>query len=101
MPIPTSDTLSALRSQAQQQLQNSASSGSAAAAAASAALSQAAAGGGSGWLSWAWGWVSSWLYGPNITLVDCLSYFFSADELKGENMYSCEKCESLQNIDLQ
>ena len=27
-------------------------------------------------------------------LEDCLAYFFSADELKGDNMYSCEKCES-------
>ncbi len=46
-----------------------------------------------GWMSWAWNWLSGWLYGPNISLVDCLSYFFSADELKGDNMYSCERCE--------
>jgi ubiquitin C-terminal hydrolase len=29
-------------------------------------------------------------------LEDCLAYFFSADELKGDNMYSCEKCKSLK-----
>ncbi|PIK44928.1 putative ubiquitin carboxyl-terminal hydrolase 20 [Apostichopus japonicus] len=50
---------------------------------------------GDGW--WAWfaslftGW-SSWLYGPSITLDACLAAFFSADDLKGDNMYSCEKC---------
>ena len=31
--------------------------------------------------------------GPTITLRDCLSAFFSADELKGDNMYSCEQCK--------
>jgi len=65
-------------------------------------LAAAADGSGSGvgstsWLGWMWGWVSSWFYGPNITLHDCLAYFFSADELKGENMYSCEKCKKLRN----
>ena len=37
----------------------------------------------------------SLLWGPVITLHDCLAAFFSADELKGENMYSCEKCQKL------
>ena len=46
-----------------------------------------------GWLSWMWSWMSEWIYGPNISLQDCLAYFFSADELKGDNMYSCEKCK--------
>ena len=50
-----------------------------------------------GWISWAWNWIAGWLYGPTITLNDCLSYFFSADELKGDNMYSCEKCKKLRN----
>ena len=66
-------------------------------------LAAAADGSGSGvgstsWLGWMWGWVSSWFYGPNITLHDCLAYFFSADELKGENMYSCEKCKRIMYI---
>ena len=47
----------------------------------------------SGWFSWMWSWLGEWIYGPNISLQDCLAYFFSADELKGDNMYSCEKCE--------
>lgn len=32
-----------------------------------------------------------------VTLHDCLSAFFSTDELKGDNMYSCEKCNKLRN----
>ncbi|RWS10968.1 Ubiquitin carboxyl-terminal hydrolase 20-like protein [Dinothrombium tinctorium] len=49
---------------------------------------------------WIWGWlewVLSWLWGPAVSLQDCLSAFFSADELKGDNMYSCEKCKKLRN----
>ena len=52
---------------------------------------------GSGWFSWVWSWMSEWFYGPDISLQDCLAYFFSADELKGDNMYSCEKCKKLRN----
>ncbi|CAK8674247.1 unnamed protein product [Clavelina lepadiformis] len=44
-----------------------------------------------------WDWLKSWIWGPEVTLVDCLSAFFSADELKGENMYSCDKCKKLRN----
>ena len=47
----------------------------------------------SGWFAWIWSWMSEWIYGPDISLHDCLAYFFSADELKGDNMYSCEKCK--------
>lgn len=36
---------------------------------------------------WFLGWLRSWLYGPSVTLHDCLAAFFSADELKGDNMY--------------
>ena len=72
LPIPTQDTLSELR--------NPAASASS-----------------EGWVSWAWAWLASWLYGPTITLNDCLSAFFSADELKGDNMYSCERCKKLRN----
>ena len=32
-----------------------------------------------------------------MSLLDCLAYFFSADELKGDNMYSCDKCKKLRN----
>eukprot|EP00057_Strongylocentrotus_purpuratus_P022869 XP_011677343.1 PREDICTED: ubiquitin carboxyl-terminal hydrolase 20 [Strongylocentrotus purpuratus] len=39
----------------------------------------------------------SWFWGPNVTLDNCLAAFFSADELKGDNMYSCEKCKKLRN----
>ena len=50
-----------------------------------------------GWVSWAWWWLSSWFYGPDVSLTDCLDCFFSADELKGDNMYRCEKCKMLRN----
>ncbi|RUS80446.1 hypothetical protein EGW08_011815 [Elysia chlorotica] len=50
-----------------------------------------------GWLAWMYSWMKSWFVGPHITLQDCLSAFFSADELKGDNMYSCEKCKKLRN----
>lgn len=67
LPIPTQDTLAALRSQPENE----------------------------GWMAWAYSWMFGWYYGPNISLNDCLSYFFSADELKGDNMYSCEKCKDV------
>jgi len=38
-----------------------------------------------------------WFFGPQVTLQDCLAAFFSADELKGDNMYSCERCKKLRN----
>ena len=50
-----------------------------------------------GLLGWAWGWLTSWFYGPDVSLQDFLSSFFSADELSGDNMYSCEKCKKLRN----
>ncbi|XP_026462053.1 ubiquitin carboxyl-terminal hydrolase 20-like [Ctenocephalides felis] len=50
-----------------------------------------------GWIWWIWGWFRSWFWGPAVTLHDCLAAFFSADELKGDNMYSCEKCNKLRN----
>ncbi|GFX97479.1 ubiquitin carboxyl-terminal hydrolase 20 [Trichonephila clavipes] len=49
------------------------------------------------WFSAVFGWVFSWLWGPSVGLQDCLAAFFSADELKGDNMYSCEKCKKLRN----
>jgi len=50
-----------------------------------------------GWVSWAWRLLSSWFYGPDVTLQDCLAFFFSEDELKEDNMYSCERCKKLRN----
>ena len=29
--------------------------------------------------------------------MDCFGCFFQADELKGDNMYRCEKCKMLRN----
>ncbi|XP_068146799.1 LOW QUALITY PROTEIN: ubiquitin carboxyl-terminal hydrolase 20 [Drosophila tropicalis] len=49
-----------------------------------------------GWISWMLGLLRSWIYGPSVTLYDCMASFFSADELKGDNMYSCEKCNKLR-----
>ncbi|CAD6998554.1 unnamed protein product [Ceratitis capitata] len=49
-----------------------------------------------GWFSWFWKIFRAWLWGPSVTLYDCMSSFFSADELKGDNMYSCEKCNKLR-----
>lgn len=40
-----------------------------------------------GWIWWVWNWFVSWLWGPAVTLYDCMAAFFSADELKGDNMY--------------
>uniref|UniRef100_A0A8C3B0B1 Ubiquitin carboxyl-terminal hydrolase n=1 Tax=Cyclopterus lumpus TaxID=8103 RepID=A0A8C3B0B1_CYCLU len=43
-------------------------------------------------------WVNNiWFWGPVVTLQDCLAAFFARDELKGDNMYSCEKCKKLRN----
>uniref|UniRef100_A0A8C5CFQ3 Ubiquitin carboxyl-terminal hydrolase n=1 Tax=Gadus morhua TaxID=8049 RepID=A0A8C5CFQ3_GADMO len=39
----------------------------------------------------------TWFWGPLVTLEDCLAAFFAADELKGDNMYSCERCKKLRN----
>ncbi|XP_058062802.1 ubiquitin carboxyl-terminal hydrolase 20 [Anopheles bellator] len=49
------------------------------------------------WNSPFWSWVRSWFWGPAVTLHDCMAAFFSADELKGDNMYSCERCNKLRN----
>ncbi|EDW09333.2 ubiquitin carboxyl-terminal hydrolase 20 [Drosophila mojavensis] len=49
-----------------------------------------------GWIAWMWNMVRSWIFGPSVTLYDCMASFFSADELKGDNMYSCERCNKLR-----
>lgn len=50
-----------------------------------------------GWFAWILSWLRSWFYGPTVSLHDCLAAFFSTDELKGDNMYSCERCNKLRN----
>uniref|UniRef100_A0A8D8FCQ4 ubiquitinyl hydrolase 1 n=3 Tax=Culex pipiens TaxID=7175 RepID=A0A8D8FCQ4_CULPI len=57
---------------------------------------------GDSWMWWFWNWpfwswIRSWFWGPAVSLHDCMAAFFSADELKGDNMYSCEKCNKLRN----
>nr|XP_026499337.1 ubiquitin carboxyl-terminal hydrolase 33 [Vanessa tameamea] len=49
------------------------------------------------WIWWLLSWLRSWFYGPVVSLQDCLAAFFSADELKGDNMYSCSRCNKLRN----
>lgn len=49
------------------------------------------------WIWWLWSWFRSFFWGPAVNLHDCMAAFFSADELKGDNMYSCEKCNKLRN----
>lgn len=44
---------------------------------------------------WFLNWFSqlgNWFWGPQVTLYDCLSVFFGADPLEGDNEYSCEVC---------
>lgn len=50
-----------------------------------------------GWIAFFLEYVKSWFWGPTVTLQDCLAAFFTRDELKGDNMYSCEKCKKLRN----
>lgn len=49
------------------------------------------------WMWYMWNWFRSFFWGPAVNLHDCMGAFFSADELKGDNMYSCEKCNKLRN----
>ncbi|XP_075877900.1 ubiquitin carboxyl-terminal hydrolase 33 [Nelusetta ayraudi] len=50
-----------------------------------------------GWIAFMMEYIKSWFWGPVVTLQDCLAAFFARDELKGDNMYSCEKCKKLRN----
>lgn len=96
LPIPSRDHLAVIHGR-----------NSAAAAAASAAhntsgvvastCTEAVLPADNGWIAWILVWIKSWFYGPTITLHDCLAAFFSTDELKGDNMYSCERCNKLRN----
>uniref|UniRef100_A0A8B9J8D5 Ubiquitin carboxyl-terminal hydrolase n=1 Tax=Astyanax mexicanus TaxID=7994 RepID=A0A8B9J8D5_ASTMX len=48
-----------------------------------------------GWIAFVMEYIKSWFWGPVVTLQDCLAAFFARDELKGDNMYSCEKCKNV------
>ncbi|XP_043941793.1 ubiquitin carboxyl-terminal hydrolase 33 [Protopterus annectens] len=50
-----------------------------------------------GWIAFIVEYIKSWFWGPVVTLQDFLVAFFARDELKGDNMYSCEKCKKLRN----
>jgi len=43
------------------------------------------------WIFWFWDMMYRWFWGPTVGLHDCLAAFFSADELKGDNMYRYEQ----------
>ncbi|KAI6191629.1 Ubiquitin carboxyl-terminal hydrolase 33 [Aphelenchoides bicaudatus] len=64
------------------------------------------------YFSWLYGFTNRWFFQPwfswvsnfyryvfygSVTLEDCLCAFFAADHLRGEDMYSCEKCAKLRN----
>ena len=46
-----------------------------------------------GWLSWMADVIKGYIWSTTIKLTECLTAFFSDDDLKGDNMYSCEKCK--------
>jgi ubiquitin carboxyl-terminal hydrolase 20/33 len=50
-----------------------------------------------GWLSWMMDLMKGFIWSQTIKLTECLTAFFSDDDLKGDNMYSCEKCKKLTN----
>jgi len=53
------------------------------------------------WSSWFYSLFKNLLtmniWSPTLTLQDCLQAFFQADQLTGDNMYSCDKCGKLRN----
>lgn len=95
LPIPTKDHLDMMHKGIFPQKSTTATTAAEnyEAAAAAASNNNATA----NWFGWLFSWLKSWIFGPVIGLTDCLSAFFSADELKGDNMYSCEKCDKLRN----
>lgn len=107
LPIPSADQLSLLQHsssislQQQQAYQHTVSTtGSPLGSSGSSSLHLAKAScdaATDGWMWYLWIWLRSWLWGPAVSLHHCLAAFFSADELKGDNMYSCEKCSKLRN----
>ncbi|KAK4295896.1 hypothetical protein Pmani_031567 [Petrolisthes manimaculis] len=96
LPIPSSDQLSILQHSSVTQLQQA--GGGSTSSTSSLHLAKTSCDTATdGWMWWLWVWVRSWLWGPAVSLHHCLAAFFSADELKGDNMYSCEKCGKLRN----
>lgn len=45
------------------------------------------------WLGWIVDVMKGYVWSSTIKLSDCLTAFFSEDDLRGDNMYSCEKCK--------
>ena len=45
------------------------------------------------WIGWMAEIVKGYLWTQTIRLQECLQAFFSDDDLRGDNMYSCEKCK--------
>ena len=106
LPIPSREQLIMLRQQQQQlshihhHLNQTLSTGTSSAHQISSSLIDLTKDNVTGIYSWFWEWIDwfmAWILGPTVTLQDCLSAFFSADELRGDNMYSCEKCKKLRN----
>jgi len=75
LPIPTREYMQSLQAKAVSRADEAMSSGS------------------QGWLGWMADLVKGYLWTPTIKLEECFSAFFSEDELRGENMYSCENCK--------
>ncbi|XP_077284593.1 ubiquitin specific protease 20/33 isoform X2 [Arctopsyche grandis] len=100
LPIPSRDHMAVLHNGASSVAGTSSNGSTTSSSGRSTACSDAvysATSSQEGWVWWLLGWLRSWFYGPAVTLHDCLAAFFSADELKGDNMYSCEKCNKLRN----
>ena len=101
LPIPSKDYVQSLhhnhnhhqRTQAAAQHTNATSSSQAQQVAASTTSGS----GGGGWLWWMMDYVKSYVWTSHIKLSECLVAFFSDDDLKGDNKYSCEKCKKLTN----
>jgi ubiquitin carboxyl-terminal hydrolase 20/33 len=51
-----------------------------------------------GWLSWIVDTMKSFMWSQTIKLSDCLTAFFSDDDLKDDNMYSCDKCKKYYKL---
>ncbi|CAG0892429.1 unnamed protein product [Cyprideis torosa] len=92
LPIPSRDQVALIRSQTQAAIAGQLASQS-------THVPSCSDGQRGSWFYWLLEWLKpwTWFWGHSVSLMDCLSAFFSADELKGDNMYSCEKCHKLRN----
>lgn len=86
LPIPTKEYLQTLQNKAIQRSSYTDRS-----------ISASDSSSGQGWLGWMADIVKGYLWTPTIKLQECLMAFFSDDDLRGDNMYSCEKCKKLTN----